>query len=77
MVIRRTFGWSPRAAKDVVLFRLVDTDGLTPLLTVLNDPAETAAVPAKPAKPAPGVGVPTKTAIAAPAPRKELPGPVK
>lgn len=32
----RIAGWSPRAAKDVVLFRLIDTDGLTPILTVLH-----------------------------------------
>jgi hypothetical protein len=30
-------GWSERARADVEIFRLVDTDGLTPLLMVLND----------------------------------------
>jgi hypothetical protein len=30
-------GWSPSAQEDVEIFRLVDTDGLTPLLIVLND----------------------------------------
>ena len=29
-------GWSPAAQKDVEIFRLVDTEGLTPLLAVLN-----------------------------------------
>jgi hypothetical protein len=29
-------GWSAAAQKDVEIFRLVDTDGLTPLLAVLN-----------------------------------------
>jgi hypothetical protein len=29
-------GWSPKAKSDVEVFRLVDTEGLTPLLTVLN-----------------------------------------
>ncbi|MDO9384912.1 MAG: hypothetical protein Q7T86_18855 [Hyphomicrobiaceae bacterium] len=28
--------WSPKAQSDVEIFRLVDTEGLTPLLTVLN-----------------------------------------
>ena len=30
-------GWSERARRDVEIFRLVDTDGLTPLLMVLNE----------------------------------------
>ncbi len=30
-------GWSPQAQEDVEIFSLVDTDGLTPLLIVLND----------------------------------------
>ncbi|MGP0092130.1 MAG: hypothetical protein ACLPKB_19555 [Xanthobacteraceae bacterium] len=30
-------GWSAAAQKDVEIFRLVDTEGLTPLLTVLNE----------------------------------------
>jgi hypothetical protein len=29
--------WSEAAQKDVEIFRLVDTEGLTPLLTVLNE----------------------------------------
>jgi hypothetical protein len=32
-------GWSAAAQKDVEIFRLVDTEGLTPLLTVLNEGA--------------------------------------
>ena len=31
-------GWSERARKDVEVFRLVDAEGLTPLLMVLNEP---------------------------------------
>jgi hypothetical protein len=31
-------GWSERARRDVEVFRLVDTEGLTPLLMVLNEP---------------------------------------
>jgi hypothetical protein len=30
-------GWSERAQSDVEIFRLVDTEGLTPLLSVLNE----------------------------------------
>ena len=30
-------GWSERARADVEIFRLVDTEGLTPLLMVLNE----------------------------------------
>ena len=30
-------GWSKAAQSDVELFRLVDTEGLTPLLSVLNE----------------------------------------
>ncbi len=30
-------GWSPAAQSDVELFRLVDSEGLTPILTVLNE----------------------------------------
>lgn len=30
-------GWSARAQEDVEIFRLIDTEGLTPLLIVLND----------------------------------------
>jgi hypothetical protein len=29
-------GWSEKARNDVEVFRLVDTEGLTPLLIVLN-----------------------------------------
>jgi hypothetical protein len=31
-------GWSERARRDVEVFRLVDAEGLTPLLMVLNEP---------------------------------------
>jgi hypothetical protein len=31
-------GWSERARNDIEIFRLVDTEGLTPLLMVLNEP---------------------------------------
>ncbi len=31
-------GWSEKARNDIEIFRLVDTDGLTPLLMVLNEP---------------------------------------
>ena len=31
-------GWSERARRDVEIFRLVDAEGLTPLLMVLNEP---------------------------------------
>ena len=30
-------GWSENATRDIEIFKLVDTDGLTPLLAVLND----------------------------------------
>ena len=30
-------GWSQNATRDIEIFKLVDTDGLTPLLAVLND----------------------------------------
>ena len=30
-------GWSEKARNDVEVFRLVDTEGLTPLLMVLNE----------------------------------------
>jgi hypothetical protein len=30
-------GWSPRAQQDVEIFQLVDVEGLTPLLAVLNE----------------------------------------
>jgi hypothetical protein len=31
-------GWSEAARNDIEIFRLVDTEGLTPLLMVLNEP---------------------------------------
>jgi len=31
-------GWSERARRDIEIFRLVDAEGLTPLLMVLNEP---------------------------------------
>src|SRR5690349_12496306 len=36
-------GWSERARSDIEIFRLVDTEGLTPLLMVLNEPRQGAA----------------------------------
>jgi hypothetical protein len=30
-------GWSEQARRDVEVYRLVDTEGLTPILDVLND----------------------------------------
>lgn len=36
-------GWSDEARRDVEIFRIVDVDGLTPLLMVLNDPRATSA----------------------------------
>ncbi len=33
-------GWSERARSDIEIFRLVDTEGLTPLLMVLNEPRQ-------------------------------------
>jgi hypothetical protein len=32
-------GWSEKARNDIEIFKLVDTDGLTPLLMVLNEPS--------------------------------------
>ena len=45
-------GWSEKARGDVEIFRLVDTEGLTPLLMVLNEaePAANGAIPASAAK---------------------------
>ena len=40
-------GWSPQARRDIEIFRLVDTEGLTPLLMVLNDGGH----PSRPAEP--------------------------
>jgi hypothetical protein len=39
-------GWSERARNDIEIFRLVDTEGLTPLLMVLNEPGGHRAEPA-------------------------------
>jgi len=33
-------GWSAEARRDVEVFRIVDVDGLTPILMVLNEEAE-------------------------------------
>ena len=41
-------GWSEKARNDVEVFRLVDTEGLTPLLMVLNEPVDGARRPDKP-----------------------------
>jgi hypothetical protein len=30
-------GWSPKARNDIEIFRLVDAEGLTPVLMVLNE----------------------------------------
>jgi hypothetical protein len=50
-------GWSEQARRDVEVLRIVDTDGLTPLLRVLNDPqAETNTKP----EPPPAEGIPAK-----------------
>ncbi len=58
----RIAGWSERAAKDVVLFRLIDTDGLTPLLAVLDEEAsDLDGGGDAPAKLAPNVAVPQIT----------------
>jgi hypothetical protein len=32
-------GWSEQAREDIEVFTLVDTEGLTPLLMVLNEPS--------------------------------------
>jgi hypothetical protein len=59
-------GWSPKAQSDVEIFRLVDTEGLTPLLSVLNaatlDPAEREAADGAP----PGATRPAVVAAAGP-----------
>ena len=36
-------GWSEQARDDIEIFRLVDAEGLTPLLMVLNEPGTTRA----------------------------------
>ena len=48
-------GWSPASKRDLEVFKLVDVDGLTPLLSLLNDAtldAPTAQTPAS-ARPSP------------------------
>jgi hypothetical protein len=45
-------GWSQRARDDIEIFRLVDAEGLTPLLMVLNDAGRTGEPEALAAKPA-------------------------
>ena len=44
-------GWSEKARRDIEIFRLVDVEGLTPILMVLNedDGAEQAATEGRPA----------------------------
>lgn len=44
-------GWSDKAQRDIEIFRLEDTEGLTPLLMVLND--DTSAVEREEGSPAP------------------------
>ena len=41
-------GWSEQARRDIEIFRLVDTEGLTPLLMVLNDAEGSAGRPPSP-----------------------------
>jgi hypothetical protein len=36
-------GWSEKARSDIEIFKLVDTEGLTPLLMVLNEPGSSTA----------------------------------
>ena len=43
--------WSAEARRDVEVFRVVDVDGLTPILMVLNEESERAKSPEKPAHP--------------------------
>ena len=40
-------GWSPRAQSDVEIYRVVDVEGLTPLLAVLNDTKDHLAEPTR------------------------------
>ena len=73
----RIAGWSERAAKDVVLFRLIDTEGLTPLLAVLDtaedeNDEKAEAQSAMMAKPASGRTQPKATAIAAPSAKASI-----
>lgn len=43
-------GWSESARNDIEIFKLVETDGLTPLLMVLNEPRQTEGVAALPSE---------------------------
>jgi hypothetical protein len=61
-------GWSAEARRDVEVFRIVDVDGLTPILMVLNEEAERAATPTR--APEPGGPVDGGTLNE---PRRELP----
>jgi hypothetical protein len=51
-------GWSAKSKRDIELFRLVDVDGLTPLLSLLNDATLEAPVVAAPADQRPDPGAP-------------------
>ena len=53
-------GWSPKARNDIEIFRLVDTEGLTPLLLALNE-GRTPATAAPPAQPASAPTAPSVT----------------
>jgi hypothetical protein len=44
-------GWSEQARRDVEVYRLVDTEGLTPILGVLNDPNGASVKPENAASP--------------------------
>jgi hypothetical protein len=57
-------GWSRDAKTDVEVFRIVDVEGLTPLLDVLTDPPETRGGQAAPAANVPAIQPPL--AIAGP-----------
>jgi hypothetical protein len=46
-------GWSAGSKRDIEVFRLVDTDGLTPLLSLLNDATLDSPLAAAEARPAP------------------------
>ncbi len=55
-------GWSDHAIRDIEIYRIVDTDGLTPLLMVLNDADEPAANMAGPSSaPRPAAAVPERS----------------
>lgn len=41
-------GWSESARRDIEIYRLVDTEGLTPILGVLNDPSHPAPADPRP-----------------------------